>query len=188
MVQGNAVSSSKKEIEEHLPLTKHQGSFMSKRTDAYNRGLAAGKAAGANLKKWMESLTSWARQSYPASRHLDYWKEVVQLDEERMNKPPSVSRFPETKELPDLLVAERKGFLDGSGGGPEELAFHYTWSFFVSRRLNTRYIGTGIRANHCSEVYIRERKRAPVWSEPDDDADQAWKTFNLPRRSRWPMT
>lgn len=143
---------------------------MSTKTDAYNRGLAAGKAAKPTLKKWMEATERWARMSYPASAHLDYWDECAKFDAERMKCVPSARRFPETKGLPDLLVAERKGFVDGSGAGPRELAFHYTWFFYCSRRLNTRYVGKDIRANHCTAVYIRDSKEGgPLYGRNLDD-------------------
>jgi len=140
------------------------------KTKAYRRGLAAGKAAKPTLKQWMEATEKWARGSYPASVHLNYWDECTKLDQQRMQCPPSTSNFPETKGLPDLLLAERKGFLDGCGGGPRELAFHYTWSFFCSRGLNTRYIGKGIRANNCSEVYLRDSNEGgPLFGKNLDD-------------------
>jgi hypothetical protein len=143
---------------------------MSATTDAYNRGLAAGKTAKPTLKQWMEATERWARISYPASAHLDYWDECAKLDRERMQSPPSPTKYPETKGLADLLVAERKGFLDGSGAGPRELAFHYTWFFYCSRRLNTRFVGKGIRANHCTGVYIpHSREGGPLYGRNLDD-------------------
>ena len=33
-------------------------------------------------------------------------------------------------------------------GGPRELGYQFTWFFYCSRRLNTRYVGVGQRANH----------------------------------------
>ncbi len=131
---------------------------MSATTESYDRGYAAGKAAKPTLKKWMDATAQWARTQYPASAHLDYWDECVTLDQERLQCPPSTAKFPETAGLPDRLVAERKGFLDGSGGGPRELAYHFTWFFYSSRRLNTRYVGVNQRANHCTAVYIRDSR------------------------------
>jgi hypothetical protein len=143
---------------------------MSAITDAYNRGLAAGKTAGPTLRKWMEATERWARISYPASAQVDYWDECARLDQERIQCAPNPTRYPETKGLPDLLIAERKGFLDGAGCGPRELAFKYTWFFYCSRRLNTRFVGTGLRANHCTSVYIRDTKEGgPLYGRNLDD-------------------
>ncbi|MBI4025588.1 MAG: hypothetical protein HY360_11455 [Verrucomicrobia bacterium] len=156
---------------------------MSKKNDAYQRGLAAGKATRPNIQKWMEFSVQWAKGQYPMTRELDYWGEVVKLDCDRMKNPPSLSQFPETKGLPDLLTAERKGFLEGCGGGPKELAFHYTWFFFTSRRLNTRYVGKPQRANHCTALYIRDSKEGgPLYGRTLDDIRRAGlEDFSPPR-------
>ena len=143
---------------------------MSQLTEAYERGLAAGKTAKPQLKQWMEFTARWAKQQYPASAHLDYWDECAKLDQERMERPPSLTEFPETKGLPDLLRAERKGFLEGCGGGPRELGYQFTWFFYCSRRLNTRYVGVGQRANHCTAVYLRDsREGGPLTGNNTDD-------------------
>lgn len=131
---------------------------MSKEAEAYQRGLKAGKEAKSNLHKEMDVNLQWTRRNYPASRHLDYLGEVIKLDRERMQNRPNLRKYPETNGLPDLLIAERKGFLEGCDGGERELAFHYTWSFFVSRRLNTRYIGSAAGADRCTAVFIRDSK------------------------------
>jgi len=132
--------------------------MSSQTSEAYDRGLAAGRAARADLAKWMEATEKWARSAYPASAGIDYWDECAKLDQQRMKNPPDLAKYPETKGLPDILDAERKGFVVGSGGGARELAFHYTWFFYCSRRLNTRYVGVDQRANHCTSVYIRDSK------------------------------
>lgn len=131
---------------------------MSKITEAYERGLADGRRMKPTLAADMEWTVKWGKLAYPATRDLDYWKEVVEFDRERLRNPPDPIRYPETRGLPDIVAAERKGFAEGSGGGERELAFQYTWFFYCSRRLNTRYVGTGIRANHCTAVYIRDTK------------------------------
>ena len=143
---------------------------MSKLTDSYERGLKAGKAAKADLKKWMDFTADWAQKSYPASSHLDYWEEVLKFDRERMQTPPNLTKFPETKGWPDLVVQERNGFQEGSGCGPRELAYHFSWFFYCNRRLNTRYVGQNLRANHCTGVYIRDSKEGgPLYGRNLDD-------------------
>ncbi|NQU11959.1 hypothetical protein HQ590_14285, partial [bacterium] len=143
---------------------------MSTLTEAYERGRAAGAAAKPTLAKWLEATARWARQSYPASAHLDYWDECVKLDRERMECPPSVTKFPETKGWPDLLREERRGYLDGSGAGPRELAYQYTWFFYCNRRLNTRFVGVNQRPNHCTAVYIRDSNEGgPLYGHNTDD-------------------
>jgi len=129
-------------------------------TQAYETGRAAGRAARDHLRQDIESAFRSARQSFPASAELDYARELTELDRERIEHAPGLTRFPETKGMPDRLVAERKGFLDGSGGGPLELAFRYSWEFFRTRRLLTRYVGRGTRApkGECTAVFIRNSK------------------------------
>jgi len=144
---------------------------MSKIDDAYRRGLATGKELQERVSPaWMENLMEWARHAYPASAHLDYWDEVMKLDRERLESVPSAARYPEIRGLSDELGAERKGFMEGCGGGPREVAFNYTWFYFISRRLNTRYVGAGQRANHCTSVYIRDTKEGgPLYGRNLDD-------------------
>lgn len=143
---------------------------MNRKTEAYNRGLEAGKKARANIRKWMDSFIGWAKLQYPMTRDMDYPSEMVKFDKERLANPPSVTRFPETKGLADLVVAERKGFHDGCGGGDQELAYHFSWFFFSSRRLNTRFVGPAPRANHCTSVYIRDTKEGgPLYGRNLDD-------------------
>ena len=143
---------------------------MSKIDDAYSRGLEKAKNAQHISPAWIDNLMGWARDAYPTTRDMDYWSEVIALDKERIANPPDAIKYPETRGLADRVVAERKGFLDGCGGGERELAFHYTWSYFVSRRLNTRHVGIDQRANHCTGIFIRETKEGgPIWVQNLDD-------------------
>src|ERR1051325_2470948 len=142
--------------------------------ESYEAGRAAGKAARDNLKQEIEAGFRSALGSFPASAGLDYANELVKLDRQRTESAPSLTHFPETKGLPDILAAERKGFLDGCGGGPLELAFHYTWRFFQTRRLQTRYIGKGTKAPkaECTAVFIpNSTEGGPLfgrnWDEPN---------------------
>ena len=71
---------------------------------------------------------------------------------------------------PDIIREERRGFQEATGAGPRELAFKYTWYFFCSRRLNTRYVGVGQQAGHCTAVYIRDSKEGgPLYGHNLDD-------------------
>ena len=128
------------------------------KSEAYESGSAAGKTAKNNLKQGIETAFRSARDSFPASAELDYAHELVKLDRERVDHAPSLTRFPETRGWTDVLAAERKGFLDGSGGGPLELAFHYTWTFFQTRRLQTRYVSSRPPKGECTAVFIRNSK------------------------------
>ena len=127
-------------------------------TEAYNRGFAAGKAIKADLDKWMANTFKWMRGAYPASAHLDYAAEMEKIDRERLERVPSLTKFPETKGLPDIVRAERRGFVDATGAGPREVAYQFSWFFYCSRRLNAHYVGVDQRPNNCTAVYIRNSK------------------------------
>jgi len=96
------------------------------------------------------------RVLFPALAETDLAAEVLRFDRERMTNPPDPYKFPETKGLPDLLREERRGFLDGCGGDELLLACTYTWQFYYSRRINSRYLpGVPTRVNEgCTAVYI----------------------------------
>ena len=132
---------------------------MSKLTDAYERGLKAGKAAKADIKKWMGFTADWMRKSYPASSHLDYWEEMLKFDRERMQNPPSLTKFPETKGWPDMIARERKGFQEGSGCGPRELAYHFNWFFYCNRPPACRQ---DLRATINGGLHPRQQGGRPV--------------------------
>ncbi len=143
---------------------------MSKTTEAYHRGLKAGKLAKPRLRQWMESFIRWAKTQYTATQDMDYPGEMVKCDRERLLNPPSLSKFPETKGLPDLVMAERKGFQEGCACGDDLMAYHFSWFFFSSRRLNTRHVGRDVQAGHCTSVYIRDSKEGgPLHGRNLDD-------------------
>lgn len=119
---------------------------MSKKTEAYNRGLAAGKAARQDLPKWLDATEYWIRNSYLGVAGVDIWDEMIKLDRLRLECVPSPITYPETRDLPDLVRAERQGFADGSGGGPRELAYHFSCFFFGSSGNRVLCTGKGRRA------------------------------------------
>jgi hypothetical protein len=155
---------------------------MIRNTTAYERGFEAGKNARDTLRGEMEEGFAWARMAYPTSAHLDYGAEIIKLDQERIANPPSLTRYPETKGWPDLVVAERQGFLDGCGGGPLELAFKYTWFFFLCKRMNTRYIGSPAGSANCTAVFIRDSKEGgPLYGRNWDVTNRAHYDVQPPR-------
>ena len=148
------------------------------KTEAYESGRAAGKAAINNFKQEIEDGFQSARKSFPASAELNYAHELVKLDRERVDHAPSLTRFPETRGWPDALASERKGFLDGSGGGPLELAFHYTWTFFRTRRLQTRYVSRRPPKAECTAVFIPNSKEGgPLFGRNWDETNKPLPWF-----------
>lgn len=156
---------------------------MNKITNAYNKGLASGRRARSTIRQQMEASFAGWRSGYPASAHLDYAQELLKLDRERMDSVPSLAKFPETKGWPDIVMAERKGFLEGSGCGAAELAFRFNYMYFMQCRLNTRYIGTPMGTGNCTAVFIRESKEGgPLYGRNWDVTNQPGVDLQPPRR------
>jgi hypothetical protein len=161
---------------------------MFSRSEAYTRGRAAGERARAGypMARLMRETFEQTHQTYPAAAHLDLAAELVRLDRERMANPPDLVKYPETRGLPDLVREERRGFADGYGAGELELAYHFTWTFFYSRRILTRYVGTAPAAGECSAAYIAEsREGGPLYGRNWDVTPTAWAQSLLepPRQS-----
>lgn len=141
-------------------------------SQAYEKGRAEGAEAKKLPRTEIEKTLAQTRAEFPLSHALDYAKELVALDQLRVESVPSLARFPETKGQPDFVAAQRKGFLEASGGGPLEMAFHYSWRFFMTRRLQTRYIGRRAPRGECTAVFIPNSKEGgPLfgrnWDEPN---------------------
>lgn len=151
-------------------------------TEAFQRGFISGRRARNTLRAQMDSTFAGWRTNHPASAHLDYAQELFKLDRQRMDSPPSLAKFPETKGWPDIVVAERKGFQEGSGCEPVELAFHYTWFYFMQNRLNTRYIGRPMGTGNCTAVFIREsREGGPLYGRNWDVTNRPESDLQPPR-------
>src|SRR5262249_46822729 len=137
---------------------------MISKTDAYNIGFASGKRAGADLQERIKSTYAAWKQGQPGAADIDIAAEVLKLDQERISNPPSLARYPETRGWPDLVIAERKGYADATGGGAAELAFRYTSFYFHVYRLYTRYVGkptsvaTPVGISQCTSVFFRDSK------------------------------
>lgn len=95
------------------------------------------------------------RASYPPLRDMNFDEALLRFDGERMANPPDPARFPEAQGAVDLLVEERRGFLDECGD-MLFLAFYYSWMYYYTRRINTRFLpDLPNKANQgCTAVYI----------------------------------
>ena len=152
-----------------------------KRDEAYARGKAAGMAAKTDpiWLKMAESVMEWARMSYPASRHLDYKSEVMKLETERLAADLDFTRFPECRWWRDAVIAEHRGFLDGCGD-EWMTAHHFNWYWFVSRRLNTRYVGVEAPRGKCTAVWFRDSNEGPLQGNNLDDIRRPFQKFEPP--------
>jgi len=145
-------------------------------TESYERGREKARAAlETGLLLCIADSFKWARRSYPDAAHLDLEKEVLNFDRERMRNPPDPVKYPETKRIADRLTSERKGFLDACEGNELARAFHYTWHFYYSRRLNTRYVGSPVGSAQCTAAFIRDSSEGgPLYGRNWDVVLNEW--------------
>jgi len=151
--------------------------------ESYERGFASGRRARGKIREQMATTFESWRAGHPTSAHLDYEQELLQLDRDRIGNRPSLARFPETRGWPDRVVAERKGFADGCGCGPAEVAFRYNWFYFSVCRLYTRYLAPSTGAAQCTSVFMRDsREGGPLYGRNCDSAYGPGIDLKPPRR------
>jgi hypothetical protein len=139
-------------------------------SEARARGRAAGEDASRN-ELWLlmaESGMKWARMSYPASADLDYKHELVKLEKERMAADLDLTRFPECRGLREVVEAEHKGFHEACNSD-WMTAFHFNWFWFISRRLNTRYVARSAPRGRCTAVWFSHGEEGPLQGNNLDD-------------------
>lgn len=153
---------------------------MDKDREWYQKGYRGGLGARENLKPMMGSIFDWIRRNYPSAAHLDYTAELERLDAQRMEAEPDYGKYPELKGMKELYLEERRGFMDGAGCGRVEMAFHFSWGWFVSRRLNTRYIGAGPKTSGCTFVFLRDGEEGPMSGHNIDDIRRPFEKFATP--------
>lgn len=153
---------------------------MSK-DQAYAKGRSDAEDA-VNNSTWLpqaESRMDWAKANYPASADLHYRSEILSIETQRLDADLDLRKFPECRGLRELVVAEHKGFLDACGD-PWMTAQHFNWSWFVSRRLNTRYVATAPPPGQCTGVFIRDSAEGPLAGSNLDDLRRPFDKFNPP--------
>lgn len=150
---------------------------------AYLRGKKAGIEAAKDLQWVMmaENVIDWARKNYPTSAHLDYKQEVLNLEKQRMSADLNLTKFPECKKWIDVVKAEHKGFLDGCQD-EWKVAHHFNWYWFVSRRLNTRYVGKTSPKGNCTSVWFSHGKEGQMVGKNLDDIIRTFQKFEPPEK------
>jgi len=138
--------------------------------EAYERGRAAGEdAVGSEFwLKMAESCMDWARKAYPPSAELDYREELIALEKDRMAADLDLTKLPECRGLSDVVAAEHKGFLSGCN----ELwmtAYEFNWYWFISRRLNTRFVAQRTPKGRCTAVWFGHGEEGPMHGGNIDD-------------------
>lgn len=148
---------------------------------AYAKGRADAEDVK-NSEHWRlmaESSSKWAKQNYPGSADLDFRAEIIELEDQRLDADLDLTKFPECRGLRELVVAEHKGFLEACGDA-WMTAHHFNWYWFVSRRLNTRYVAAAPPPSQCTSVFIRDSEEGPLSGRNVDDLRRSFDTFEPP--------
>jgi hypothetical protein len=155
---------------------------MSNITQAYDRGLDAGRKYAPNLDTLIKEGFAFMYNQYPMLKGLglDLAHEIVAFDNQRMASPPDPIKYPEARDVPDMVIQERKGFTDGAKAAglavtPLHIAYYYSWHFYYSRRINTRYVGLSPAKNECSAVYMADSAEGgPLYGRNWDVSRTPW--------------
>ncbi|NQU11359.1 hypothetical protein HQ590_11240 [bacterium] len=138
--------------------------------DWYARGRLEGQAVKHHLAVTVQEQLDWTRQDLPQTASKDYLQELQALNEERLEAEPNYTAYPELKGLKACYREQQRGFLEGAGCTNREMAFHYNYYWYLTRRLYTRHVGTQTAADHhCSTVYIKNSAEGPLLGRNTDD-------------------
>ncbi len=143
--------------------------------EARRRGRAAAEqwvqthGSGAAARARIENDFTWARVGYLGTAELDLGAALVAFSRERLAHALDLQRFPECRGLPDCVRAERAAFAEVCPD-PLASAFHFDWYFFVSRRLNCRYVGRTPPPAQCTDFWFADtREGGPIHASNRDD-------------------
>lgn len=150
---------------------------MNYKEQGRRRGLKA--AAGVETRAFMQNMEKNfedARRLYPTAADMDFAAEIRRFDAERLASQPDLARFPELKGHINLLTAERKSFREATGLDASAVAFHYSWLFFLSRRMTSRHLARYelppsdlIPAPQCTNVFFPNGAEGITISDNRDD-------------------
>lgn len=130
---------------------------MNLREQGRIRGRAAGLQRAATLRQEMRKSFRWLADLFPTTRGLDVPALLRDYDRERLACEPDTSRFPELRGLGDRHIGEREGFREATGADDVAVAFHFSWNFFVWRRINARHVAyyeTMPLREQCTNVFL----------------------------------
>lgn len=131
-----------------LKITKEQ---------AYQRGRQAATKKGSadEAQQEIENGFTWARNIYEGAAELDMVHEITEFSRERLASDLDLTLYPECRGLADLVIAERQGFAEVCSD-PFIAAHHFDWRWFVSRRLNTRFVGRQPPPAQCTDFWFAD--------------------------------
>jgi len=136
---------------------------MNQRDSGRKRGRRA--AAGIDAERYatdMAAAFALTRLFYPDIVDVDLAATIRDYDRERLACEPDYARFPEMRGLLDRHQGEREGFRETTGLDESGVAFHFSWGFFVSRRMNARHVARyDLCASPACPLHQRVLSRGP---------------------------
>ena len=141
------------------------------REEAYAQGTKAAELllAAGSVQMGVESDFKWARNVFMGVQNLDLREELTKFSKERMASDLDLTRFPECRGLREVVEAQHKGFTDVCSD-PFIVAYHFDWYWFVTRRLNPRFIGKHPPLAQCTDFWFADsREGGPIHGSNRDD-------------------
>ena len=135
------------------------------------RGRKAGKKAN-GLPDQMEKEFASHLELFPSLGDIDMAAAVRDYDRERLACEPDYTVFPEMKGLIDRHLGEREGFREASGLDETATAFHYSYGFFITRRVNALHVARYDlidSRSQCTNVFFPDGVDGVTTSDNRDD-------------------
>lgn len=140
----------------------------------YERGWAAGARMEArSFHAGMLQAFATVKALYLTAADLNFAETIRAYDHERLACEPDYARFPEMRGLLDRHYGERQGFRDATGLDETGAAFHCSWGFYVSRRLNARHVARydllPPLPSHCTNIFFPDGVDGVTVADNRDD-------------------
>lgn len=130
---------------------------------------AADQLLAGDVRARIENDFTWTRNAYLGVQDIDLGAELTKFAEERMTSALDLTKYPECRGLREIVKAERDGFAEVCED-PFLAAYHFDWYWFVSRRLNARFVGTNPPPAECTDFWFADSKEGgPIHGSNRDD-------------------
>ena len=139
-------------------------------TEAYDRGRKmARQRLAMDIEHSMNRDFIWARNAYLSAEDLDFVDALITFSRERIASDLDLTKYPECRGMREVVEAMRKGFTDVITD-PAKAAYCLDWYWFVSRRLNTHYVGKAPLPAQCTDFWFADtREGGPIHGSNRDD-------------------
>lgn len=143
------------------------------REQGRERGRKAGAgAAAADLGARMQREFVAMKQLYPTLGDIDAAAAIRAYDRERLACEPDYGKYPELNGLLERHLGEREGFMEASGLDETAAAFHYSWWFYLTRRVGAHHLARYDLIPppiNCTNVFFPHGKDGVTISDNRDD-------------------